>query len=394
MPDKMKPVAIVHEALGCMNVQFGEKSFLMDFADYNRLAVFDKPFRFVQLNDVYPAYCYNYKDISLLEFIYDARLINVTCTFHNNNPCDLRRCNWSAVHNKDGEVRAKYNVLEYVPGHFVLKGTTSKVMRNPMWKIRSDDGSQMYLMYCGTENTDKFCLVCDQSLAAIAKFEETLGRKLSFYANVENDYIRASCGLAMHQIITGCYGNGSGLGTISVDHIDRNPANNCFANLRVATMIEQLQNRKRNNVPDGMSQDQIPMYVVYYKEVYNKEKNLTREFFKIENHPKQQKPWMSSKSNKVALEAKLADAKKVLEDLDHGIHPTLQCEMRGLPPCVCIQKFRGMDNLVYDKRQADGERLNLRMCMHDGYDLAQELPKFEAKLKKKYPELEFDFQLE
>ena len=33
----------------------------------------------------------------------------------------------------------------------------------------------------------------------------------------------------------------------------------------------------------------MPKYVNYTKECYNKEKNLWREFFRIENHTKQEK---------------------------------------------------------------------------------------------------------
>ena len=44
------------------------------------------------------------------------------------------------------------------------------------------------------------------------------------------------------------------------------------------------RNRKSNAIklPDGITENMIPKYVVYYKECYNKEKKLYREFFKIE----------------------------------------------------------------------------------------------------------------
>lgn len=296
---------------------------------------------------------------------------------------------------------AGYNIVDFAPGHIGNGG----VMKNPMWRVLDSNNQTRWVMYC---EKDTLCILCDESLQKIRQFEaeQNDGKKITFY-RCTNGYIGSTVKLTIHQIIMNCYGNGKGTNTVSVDHVDRNPLNNTWENLRIATHEEQQANRvgdlpntKRQRMcnakelPDGITQDMLRKYVVYYKEVYNKEKNLTREFFKVEGHPKLKKPWMTSKSGKVAVTDKLAEANKVAEDLDHGINPTLQSEMRGLPPGVCIQKFRGMDNLVYDKRQADGERLNLRMCMHDGYDLAQELPKFEAKLKKKYPELEFDFQLE
>ena len=45
--------------------------------------------------------------------------------------------------------------------------------------------------------------------------------------------------------------------------------------------------RKSNAVklPSEINESMIPKYVVYYKECYNREKMLFREFFKIEKHP-------------------------------------------------------------------------------------------------------------
>jgi hypothetical protein len=57
-------------------------------------------------------------------------------------------------------------------------------------------------------------------------------------------------------------------------------------------------------------------YVVYYKECYNKEKELYREFFKIEKHPKLDKPWISSKSNKISLMDKLNAANAMVDSLN------------------------------------------------------------------------------
>ena len=59
-------------------------------------------------------------------------------------------------------------------------------------------------------------------------------------------------------------------------------------------------------------------YVVYYKECYNKENSLYREFFKIEKHPKLEKPWIGSKSNKVSIEDKL----KAVNDMANSLNLT------------------------------------------------------------------------
>tara|TARA_R110002072_G_scaffold5689_4_gene35936 strand:+ start:99 stop:428 length:330 start_codon:yes stop_codon:yes gene_type:complete len=75
--------------------------------------------------------------------------------------------------------------------------------------------------------------------------------------------------------------------------------------------------RKKNAIklPPGLTQEMMKTYVVYYKEIYNKEKGLTREYFKVEKHPKLDKPWISSKSNKIPLLEKLKEANKVIDNL-------------------------------------------------------------------------------
>ena len=68
---------------------------------------------------------------------------------------------------------------------------------------------------------------------------------------------------------------------------------------------------QRKTTSDGITQDMLEKYVVYYKECYNKEKDKWREFFKVEKHPKLDKIWIGSKSNKVSILDKLYAANKV-----------------------------------------------------------------------------------
>ena len=53
-------------------------------------------------------------------------------------------------------------------------------------------------------------------------------------------------------------------------------------------MEKKKKIRKSNAqpLPEGLKHDMLPTYIVYYRECYNKEKQLYREFFKIEKHPK------------------------------------------------------------------------------------------------------------
>ena len=81
--------------------------------------------------------------------------------------------------------------------------------------------------------------------------------------------------------------------------------------------IEKKKIRKKNAIklPEGITQDMLKIYVVYYKEINNKEKGLTREYFKVEKHPKLKKPYITSKSNKVSILEKLKNANEYIENL-------------------------------------------------------------------------------
>jgi hypothetical protein len=71
-------------------------------------------------------------------------------------------------------------------------------------------------------------------------------------------------------------------------------------------------------LPPGITHNMMKKYVVYYREMtYLKGgKQQPREYFKVEAHPKLNKPWITSKSVKIPLLEKLKDANQVVDDLD------------------------------------------------------------------------------
>ena len=174
----------------------------------------------------------------------------------------------------------------------------------------------------------------------------------------------------------------------SIDHINRIRLDNRRVNLRWATQSIQNSNQNKRNrkktakpLPEEITQDMIPKYVYYCKECYNKEKQLFREFFRIEKHPKQEKTISSSKSSKLTIQEKLEKIKEKLYNLENNIEVK-----RELPPYYTIQNFRNAPHLTFDRRIHD-KRYNLKMKMKENKSLTDELERFNEKLKKKYPNL-------
>lgn len=72
------------------------------------------------------------------------------------------------------------------------------------------------------------------------------------------------------------------------------------------------------SLPPGITHNMMKKFVVYYREMmYLKNgKTQPREYFKVESHPRLNKPWVSSKSVKISLIEKLNDANQVVADLE------------------------------------------------------------------------------
>jgi hypothetical protein len=304
----------------------------MDFSDLFSIINFDK--NFIHYNPeekMYPYYLRHNQKISYLEHIFKYDDSNIIYIFKNNNKYDLRRENIDIFHNYHEKIRENYSILEYNLGHYHETGKDAYIVKNPMWKVVKDN-KQFWLMYC---EKDTVVALCDKSINKIIEYEKTQmnNKKITFFAHL-NGYINSSNGLYIHQIITGCYGNGKGKKQISVDHIDQNPLNNTLDNLRIATREEHEQNSKgikegtkrdrkksARKLPDGLTHDMLKKYVVYYQDYADKEKQRLRQYFRIEKHPKLNKIWIGIKSNTISIEDKLIQANKVIDDLEKNIYP-------------------------------------------------------------------------
>ena len=78
------------------------------------------------------------------------------------------------------------------------------------------------------------------------------------------------------------------------------------------------RNRKHSaqSLPQGLEHHMMKKYVVYYREWIDRSHTKEREYFKIEKHPDLPKSWTSSKSSKVKLSDKLAEANKIVDELE------------------------------------------------------------------------------
>jgi hypothetical protein len=221
--------------------------------------------------------------------------------------------------------------ITYHEGHYQQYGKDAKMMKNPLWQFDKEN-KNFIIMYCENET---LCILCPISYQKIVDYEKEYNenKKITFF-KAKNGYICSSIKLYIHQIITGCYGNGKGTKQISVDHIDRDPLNNTMENLRIATREEQEQNSKgimtdtkrarkksAKPLPDGITQEMLRKYVCYYHEWLNLDQTRFREYFKIEKHPKLDKIWIGTKSGKISIQEKLKQANKVVDDLENDIYP-------------------------------------------------------------------------
>lgn len=251
---------------------------------------------------------------------------NIKYIFKNNNEYDLRRNNIEIIHYYHKEIEKEYNIIEFNLGHYSDVGRDAYIIKNPMWKVIKNN-NEFWLMYC---ETNTLCILCSKSYEHLLNYEKINNKKITFFKHA-NGYICSTIGLYIHQIITGCYGNGKGTKNISVDHIDQNPLNNCYNNLRVATREEQEQNSKgikdgtkrarktsAKPLPEGITQDMLKKYVVFYEDYADKEKQRLRQYFKVETHPKLTKPWIGSKSNKLTIQQKLLEANNYVIELDNN----------------------------------------------------------------------------
>jgi hypothetical protein len=59
--------------------------------------------------------------------------------FKNKNQYDLRRCNVEIYHWYHKNIIEKYEVIEYINGHYLTIGQDANIMKNPIWRVKEND---------------------------------------------------------------------------------------------------------------------------------------------------------------------------------------------------------------------------------------------------------------
>lgn len=285
------------------------------------------------------------------------------------------------------------NVIEKDDGVYIRAGKFAGTYKNFCYLIENTETKEKYYkMTCNPDNT-KCTILSIEDMELIKNYKPY---RPIWTVQIGNGYAYAKIpvtktNITLHSfVIKNMNPNDERINDkkYSIDHINRIRLDNRRVNLRWATQSIQNSNQNKRNrkktakpLPEEITQDMIPKYVYYCKECYNKEKQLFREFFRIEKHPKQKKTISSSKSSKLTILEKLEKIKEKLYNLDNNI-----VVKRELPPYYTIQNFRNAPHLTFDRRIHD-KRYNLKMKMKENKSLTEELERFNEKLKKKYPNL-------
>ena len=399
--EQIKPIYDLDNIFKECKIIYGDREYILSSELFCRILNFQRCFRINNIKDDYPSYKINNKYIDFLEFAYGFKTENYNFIFINGNKYDIRYDNIIIENKSFKELLKKFNVIEHIyNGTIVKEGRYSGQYKNPICKILNEKNEEEYLMLC---NRNIICILCHHSYEIIREFEKKNNYKIPIiWSYQENGYILGNNNLYIHQIISDYYGNGKGTKELSVDHIDQNPLNNKYHNLRIVDRKTQEQNskgikentkreRKHNakSLPDGLTQEMMKKYVVYYNECYNKEKNLYREFFKIEKHPKLDKSYIGSKSNAINLKDKLNIVNKIVDNLDNNNINSEEIDAskkRTLPQYITIQKTKNKSHLVFDRRNENKERQTMRSILPDVYDdiLEEKLKLFAEKIENKY----------
>jgi hypothetical protein len=349
-------------------------------------------------------YFNNFKtDRKLINIIFPEKE-NYEIKFINNDYNDYRSSNIIFTENKkfiDNFIDPPgYEILKKGDSHLIKEGTCAGEYRNMYWKVKKDNLTY-YLMHI---KDDLYTKISKRDIKKVLFFKD----KRPTWRLFQNGYVTCTINIDdkqkvyyLHQLILDVHDEDLTSYEKTVDHINCEKLDNRRDNLRLVNMSVQNANRGKSarrcdasELPDNLTQKDLPKYVIYRKEILDKETNRYREYFYIQNHPKLEKTWETTKSNKVSIREKLKLAKLKLEYIDGIISEAQYNQQSGsnkqiekehelkLPKYFRLSNDRNKKQFIYDQKVND-KRQTFRMVLQSD-DVEKELEKFIELVKKKY----------
>lgn len=358
-------------------------------------------FKFNQTDNLW--YYYNYKSNSkLIDILIPNRKI-LHIKFINNDYNDYRFINLELTfdnrYDNSFTLPNEYEIVLEGTSTYIREGKCAKQYRNMYWKVKESNENIFYIMHI---KDNLYTKISECDINKVLNFNDDRPTWRLF----ENGYIACTISLSsssnqestqkvyyLHQLIMNVHNEDLTNYEKTVDHINNDKLDNRRENLRLVDMSIQNSNRPKSErrcdaceLPTGIKQSDLPKYVIYGKEIMNSETGKYREYFYISNHPKLEKSWTTSKSEKITIYDKLELAKLKIQELEgHIIEKEKELD---LPNNIKLINNRDKQHFVFDLK-TENIRYNCKSILKST-NIQIELDNFIDSINKKYSELKME----